>query len=62
MMAHEVDHEAVEEDRDPALDQPSDQDRAHQNDHATLAVEAVAAIAQAHAIDLDHAVDDPDHR
>ena len=27
MMAHEVDHEAVEEDRDPALDQPSDQDR-----------------------------------
>ena len=27
MMVHEVDHEAVAEDRDLALDQPSDQDR-----------------------------------
>jgi len=61
-MVHEADLEAEVVDLDLAQDHQSDQDRAHQNDRATPVVEAVAVIARVPAIDLDHAVDDPDLR
>ena len=67
-MAHEADPEAVAVDLDLARDHQSGQDRkllfvfpnftnrplgAHQNDHATPVVEAVAAIAPVLVTDLD---------